>query len=284
MTTEDKASESAELPKGEEKGQAQGGAPADAPDKGSPDTGTEFAEFKDPKEAARFKRVYGHVKRNERIIATMAQDNKVLFEATQKYADRLANLEKTIAEKGTSDSLSWLQAERKNAIEAGDLARVSDISDKIAEVKVKIELGKVTGAKKPAAPVQMTRTQQEQDFLGSELRDAFTDWAAEKDRSGNLLRPWAQTGHPKFRRAVEHAAAVLNDPDFQNEDSGIMLREVDRLMGFSKQTTQAVLSGKNEDGVQVKAPKLSAEQLAVAKKMGVKPEKYAEQMARYKRA
>ena len=284
MTTEDKASENAEPPKGEEKGQAQGGTPADAPDKGGADTGTEFAEFKDPKEAARFKRVYGHVKRNERIIATMAQDNKVLFEATQKYADRLANLEKTIAEKGTSDSLSWLQNERKNAIEAGDLARVSDLSDKIAEVKVKIELGKVTGAKKPAAPVQMTRTQQEQDFLGSELRDAFTDWAAEKDRSGNLLRPWAQTGHPKFRRAVEHAAAVLNDPDFQNEDSGIMLREVDRLMGFSKQTTQAVLSGKNEDGVQVKAPKLSAEQLAVAKKMGVKPEKYAEQMARYKRA
>ena len=284
MTTEDKASGAAELPKGEEKGQAPGGTPASQADQGSPDPGTEWAEFKDPKDAARYKRVYGHVKRNERIINTMAQDNKVLFEATQKYAERLANVEKMLAEKGTSDSLSWLQTERKNAIDAGDLARVSDLSDKIAEVKVKIELGKVTGAKKQAPPVQMTRTQQEQDFLGSDLRDAFTDWAAEKDKSGNVLRPWAQTGHPKFRRAVEHAAAVLNDPEFQNEDSGVMLKEFDRLMGFSKPTTQAVLSGKNEDGGQVKAPKLSAEQAAVAKKMGVDPAKYALQMERYKRA
>ena len=277
-----KSNGSAELPKGEEKGPAKGGEAVNAPDQGGADPGTEFAEFQDPKAEARFKRIYGHVKRNERVIGQMAGDNKVLFEANQKLLDRLAGVEKHISEKGTADSLSWLTSERKNAIEAGDLARVSDLSDKIAEVRLRSEVGKLTKPRE-APPVQMG-TKQEQDFLGSDLREAFTGWAAEKDKSGNLARPWAQTGHPKFRRAVEMAAAVLNDPEFQGEDTGAVLREVDRLMGNSKPAAATVLSGKNEEGGRVKPAKLSAEQLAVAKKMGVKPEAYAEQMERFRRA
>lgn len=278
---EEAKSGSGELPKSEEKGQAPGGETTGETDKGSPDPGTEFAEFKDPKEAARFKRVYGHVKRNERVISTMAEDNRVLFNANQKLTDRLAAVEKHLVDKGASDSLTWLQGERKDAIEAGDLARVADLSDKIAEVKLRAEVGKLTRPKQ-AAPVQMAP--REQDFLGSDLRNAFTGWAAEKDKSGNLARPWAQTGHPRFRRAVEMAAAVLNDPDFQDEGPEAVLQEVDRLMGNVKQSAAAVLSGKNEDGAKSKTPKLSAEQLTIAKKMGVKPEAYAAQMEKYRRA
>ena len=214
----------------------------------------------------------------------MAEDNKVLFNANQKLLERLSAVEKHITEKGATDSLSWLQTERKNAVEAGDLARVADLSDKIAEVKMRAELSKATAPRPQAPPVPMTQTPKEQDFLGPDLREAFTDWAAQKDKTGNFLRPWAQTNHPKFRRAVEHAAAVLNDPEFQGEDPGIMLKEVDRLMGHVKPANAEVLSGKNEEGGKVKPTKLSQEQLAVAKKMGVKPEAYAAQMERFRRA
>lgn len=279
-----KSNGSAELPKGEEKGPAPGGAPTDAPDKGgAAEQGTEFTEFQDPKAEARFKRIYGHVKRNERVIGQMAGDNKILFDANQKLLERFAALEKNITEKGSADSLAWLQTERKNSIEAGDLARVADLSDKIAEIKLRTVEARLT-ARKEAPPVQMG-TRQEQDFLGSDLREAFTDWAAEKDKTtGNFTRPWAQKGHPEFNSAVEMSAAVLNNPRFRDKDADAVLREVDRLMGNSKPAAATVLSGKNEDGGKVKPTKLSAEQLAVAKKMGVAPEKYAAQMERYKRA
>lgn len=269
-----------QVQKGGEKEQTPGGETTPVADQTSNDPGTEFADFKDPKDAARFKRIYGHVKRSDRIIGTMAEDARVLYNANQKLTDRLAALETHLVNKGASDSLIWLQTERRTAVEAGDLARVADLSDKIADVKLRSEVGRLTQPRQ-APLVQMAQPQQ--DFLGPDLQSALKDWAGEKDKSGAFIRPWAQETHPKFRRAVEMAAAVLNDPEFQGEDSDSVLNEVDRLMGQVKQSSATVLSGK-EHATEPKGPKLTAEQVTVARKMGVSPERYAAQMQIYRKA
>ncbi len=260
------------------------GAPdAGATDKTGPDTtGTEYAEFKDPQDAARFKRIYGHVKRNERIIGVMASDNRALFDANQKLVDRLANLEKFLTEKGSADAIVLLTRERQAAIDSGDLARVADLSDKIAEVKVKTELHKARQVK--PQPRLTPQPLPPQDFLGDDRRVAFQAWADERTPDGGFERPWAREGHPKFQRAVEMAASVLNDPEYQDASNEMVLREVDRLMGHSKTKKAAVLSGHEGTPGKTKETRLNADQLAVAKKMGIDPDRYAQSMHKYKRA
>ena len=269
------------VPDSKVEGPKKDGTTPSPPDKGSA-PGTEFAEFSNPQDAARFKRVYGHVKRNERLIGVMAGDNKVLFEANNALTTRLSELEKHVADKGTADSISILQAERQAAIDAGDIARVSNLSDKIAEIRGKTEIAKLRSEAKVEKNPE-SKEQSPQDLLGPDLRGALQSWAGQRNQAGDLIRPWASPEHPRFNRAVELAAVVLNDPEFQADgDTRKVLAEVDRLMTPARQG-QAVLSGGQGANVVQKTIKLTADQLAVAAKMNVKPEAYALMLQKYRR-
>lgn len=226
--------------------------------------GTEFVEFDDPKIAARFKRVYGNMKHTERVLGEMAKDNKALWAKLQEYETRTEaqSVERTV------DSLI---SQREKAIEAGDLPKVVELSDQIAEARIKkIE------KKEPPRDEQGRFVAQESGGMSEQDQTTVLTWANETDADGRLLRPWSQESHTGYKRMLRAMQAAADDMT----DLPEILEEVDRLMGKpekkqAERPIAAVLSSRESGKGKDAKPKLTSEETMVAKKMDMTPEQYA---------
>ena len=92
--------------------------------------GTDFIDFEqlDPKVKARFDRIYRNMKENERALSTSA-------EVQRKLVDRLTNLEKSDINNKGQNAIAYLNAQKVEALDEGDSAKVIDIDNKLRAVE-----------------------------------------------------------------------------------------------------------------------------------------------------
>lgn len=151
-----------------------------------------------PEAQRRFNRLYAQIKTQERIQARLAADNAAL-------ADKLAALEnKSLVQDHTKD-LASLKAARKQAWIDGNLDLADELDEKIYEFR--------TNAPKVDQP-KTTQTQVPQ--IPSAIQARVADWIGEADEEGNLLRPYAHPGHPKFEQFKNIVAGIMSEPTLAN--------------------------------------------------------------------
>jgi hypothetical protein len=166
-------------------------APKEAPpqsDEPAPDEGRKPVDLT-PEQEARFKRVYYHMKQNERISEQMAEQNRKLLE-------RIEKMETEHEKKSATDRLTQLRAQEKAALEEGDYEKASSVRDQITDLKVDSKVPK----EKPKEP---------EPWLTPERESQIAQWCGETDDKGNLVRPWADPDHENHETMVEIAESMI---------------------------------------------------------------------------
>lgn len=231
--------------------------------------GREFVEFPDKETEKRFKRVYGHMKQNERVVEQLAKDNKALMA-------RLDEQEKKQSAKATDDTMARLKAEKAQALEAGEYAKVVDLDERMLDLKAKPkETPKAVPKPEPEAEEGLTAGEQKR----------ILQWTQESDADGRPVRPWAQEDSPEYSKTLRTIRIVDSDPEFQDLEA--ILEEVDRIMAPKPKTQRSaapVLSADPTAGPKKgKKIALSEAQKQVAAKMGLSEEAYLKAMQKYAR-
>lgn len=240
--------------------------PQEVQPEAEPQEGEETRKFveMDEETQKRFNRIYGNMKQYERMMEQMAQDNRRLF-------DKLQHLESSQVQRVSGELINNLRNEKTRALEAGDFKRANQIDDQIDAAK------EATQKKQQELSQQPPPQEPESDSLFSPEDEAkIRAWAFESDAQGNPRRPWANPSHPLFQKAMNFAAGVMEDPNFDNSIETAM-REVERLMGgFSTGNgASPVLSGDQNLRQRPKKNKLTKDQMLVADAMGLSHEEYA---------
>ena len=215
-----------------------------------PDGGKEYVELP-PEAEARFKRIYGNMKQWERIAGERIETEKQL-------RDRIDKLEDQLGKKESDDRISELKAAEKEALEAGEYDRASQVRDEITDIKVDSKIPKET--KKAEAPPEAS------DWLTPEREERINRWAWERSDKGELLRPWADPNHPEHKNAIRQMElCVEENPGIELDE---ILAETDKIMGQRvKRTAAPVLSGGSDVRPKETKVSLSEDEKLVARKM-----------------
>lgn len=228
-------------------------------------TGRNFTDFKDPKDEARFKRIYGHMKEYERVNTQLVEDNKRLF-------DRLNHIEAAGNQTAVNSQLTRLREAKKSALEAQDVDRVMQIDEQIMDIKA-------TAIKKPEPIAPVAQAPLATGGMPHDWGEKFVDWASELNNSGDYVRPWAANqNHPLHLKAVRIASDILADSRYA-DDIDAVFTEVERRMQSFKPGPAAVLaSDRNVSGGSAKKIALTDVQKRVAKAMGLTDDDYIKGM------
>lgn len=224
--------------------------------------GTEWVddqEWGSPKARARFERVYGHLKSGERKFQELQKHNQLLA----------SKLEELIAKHETAEANT-----RVERIQAA-IADAKNKGDSKAEAHLQVML---TQELQPKQKQSIPVPQIAEEVPTLDLSEAQA-WEAETDNDGNFLRPWAQPTHPRYGEVHRLTTQLIGDPSFGNDVPKI-LAEIDKRMGTKKPQRKAngatALSSSARPS-QSKSAELTAEEISVARKMGITPQDYAKQ-------
>ena len=219
--------------------------------------GKEFVDWSevDEKFGARFNRVYGHMKQNERVVDELSAYARQLTE-------RLQNLERSDISRKTEQAVESLNRQKQEALDTGDSAAIVEIDNKIRALE--------TSVPEPDPVPELPKTQS--SGVSPDDEALLHEWASEQ-KDGAPVRPWADPGHPKHKRAAAISAGVMEDPDVAGKGMKAVLKEIDRLMGVEEdvKTTRVapqVLQGDDTAPSRgKKAPSLSDAEKHMASRM-----------------
>lgn len=210
--------------------------------------------------SARFNRLYGQVKGNQRdlseyrrlvndqseVISSLEQRLQELQGGVGKVVEHLEN--KTI-----NDAESQIKYQIKFARENGDWDAYDQLQEKLVELKAQ----KIVKQSQPKEQ-QQQKEKQPSARNAAEVADyavstgEFTKedsltveaWMSEADESGNRLRPWSYADNPDYVYAFQEARSVFTNPKFAKMTTMEKLNEIDRRMGHQpKKINQSVMSG-----------------------------------------
>ena len=188
--------------------------------------GTDFVELT-PEQEARFNRIYGNMKQYERVNAQLLRDQKVLLQKTERLQEKVDG----VVQDSTEQRLASLRAEKTAAYEAGEIDRVVDIDEQIAQARE---------VKTPEP-----EPEPEPEGLPAHIAVAIEHWSSEIGENGlDYIRPWAHPGHPKFNEVARIGQQVMDDPSFASTQD--VLDEIDKRMLATlpkKERTSPVLPG-----------------------------------------
>lgn len=171
-----------------------------------------------------------------------AQEQNTKLKGTIKEMERkLEKISGDIGVQGVDREISHLESQRKEARAAGDDDRVDQISDKIADLRAEKRLSQRN--------IKPDNNQEEPEVNHELERDRgyVNLWASELTEAGNYVRPWAQPGHPQFKRATDMLNLISTDQRFSHYtlDEKLMILEREMKAKPSGQGTQTVLTGGN---------------------------------------
>lgn len=185
----------------------------------------------------------------------------------EKLSERTGKLEE--AEFG--DQVEQLRAQKVQALEEYDFEKAAAIDEQLMEVKL--------SQRQMPQPEPTPEPSEAQIDPG--LQSYISEWGAERDDSGNYVRPWANPGHPEYEKAVDTAIRYSKDPvwmaDVNSSDNPTVafLNKFDKAYR-GRSRPQEVLSGATNASPQNKGKiTLNADQRRVADLMGLSHDAYA---------
>lgn len=223
----------------------------------------ERVEITDPKVQRKFNDVYKQMKMSD-------ARNRMLTDMNSKALEKITELETRFNQTDHAEAEKILTSRLKEARESGDEDKADKILQEIIDFRVDSKL-------KP----QKTEPEKVDPLNDPDIRAVY-NFAEETDDSGNLLRPWINAKHPQHQNAMKLAGAVAIqvNSDFGYVDVGEVMRRMDDAMKSKPKTNggnsrapdpmRANLTNQPPRG----KIKLSSQELAVAQKLGVKPEDY----------
>lgn len=222
------------------------GSSPDAASKSEP-SGYDRVEFT-PEQKARFDRVYGQMKAQDRKIA---ERDQVLREQSEVIAELQKNVGTVVNHLNAQTTEQSVESARESAQVAfnkGDskayLAAMEKVASlqaqKIAQDILRQQQPQRQQVKQANNAVDVANRAVQQGFMSPQDEPAFEAWQDEKDASGNLVRPWAkrETAGDSFDSALMRSASVFADPKLRHVSIEQKLAEVDRIMGVSTQSPQ----------------------------------------------
>lgn len=216
-----------------------------------------------PKQQKRFNRLYAQIKNHEKVVGTLADDNR-------KLLDKIEELSRTQSLARAEDRISDLESRLEKAAEEGDIAEIKRLTNDIAETKIKAagsapapmeSPGRKTGADPAANP--------EQGFAPTE-EQRLREWAYERDEEGDYLRPWSHPGHPRHQEFLDLAQKASSRVSSLEEG----LAYVDEQMGDRPRANATVLSNSPSIRRNNRQQEITPEQRTIALRMfgpGTKP-------------
>lgn len=206
--------------------------------------------------------MYGVTKELRKTVEQQGKDMRTMFDKLQGMEDR-----------GKESERQQILDGIKSASEEGDHEKVATLTDRLTKLNSN---SKGETAKEPADKPESSKGEEKPDlseFLSSEDEARLVKWTNERDSEGNLVRPWLQESHPKYKRAMAAAQAVMADESLTPAQ---MMTEIDSLMGTQRvQPNSPVLTpGTPQRKGTSSKPKATPEQRRTAEAMGVNLEEY----------
>ena len=240
--------------------QAAESAPPSAEQQTEEKPGSKYVEINDPEVKARFDKVYGQLKFQQRV-------NEELVSTTRALKEKLESFEAKTTQKEAADNKAVIKAALAKAHEDGNYRAVAELTERLVTLDTP----------KPKEPERQVAPQPEVQLSQQELAQ-FNNWLTELDDKGDIKRPWALAHHPQYETAVEITNRILADPSISMNGMQAVLSALDKEMGSrrSKPASAPVLDGSSSKPRQVKA--LTPEQQYVARQMGLTDKQYLENL------
>lgn len=223
----------------------------------------ERVEISDPKVKRKFNDIYKQMKMSD-------ARNRMLTDMNQKALDKITELESRFQQTDHAEAEKILTSRLKEARESGDEAKADTIFKEIIKFNVDKEL-----KEKIVPPKPITRVDD------PDVR-AVVSFAQETDTNGNLLRPWIADNHPAHNNAMKLAGALAMEVNAElgYVDVGEVMTRMDGAMKAKPKPVAGNSRAPDPMRGNLTNPpprgkmKLSSQELAVAQKLGVKPEDY----------
>ena len=252
--------------------------------------GAEFVEIDDPKIQKRInyltKQIKGSDETNKVLRNEMAQLSGALQQVlatNEEMAKRLNAREAKESSKENLETLNNLRHELEKAVLEGDEKGVSKYTEALADFKADMKIAAIN--------IQAEQPQKINNAPATLEFDAGTvnylqHLAAETDDDGKQLRPWLNSTHADFDKAVTRANEILTESANKGKaismvDVMVTLDKEMRQKAPKKSATQEVLSSQGDLTTPVNSRKirLSDDEMRVARKMGLTSDQYKEQKA-----
>lgn len=214
--------------------------------------GWERAEFTEDQQK-RFNRVYKEMKgyQSEAYeLRKIAQDQSLAIEELRKNQNQVIS---HIQENDFAKTENQLKDQRRAAYDAGNLALVDEINDRLADIKIE---KKLSGTKQKEQPQPQPRGFGAGDAVNNAVKmgvissndaEVYREWAGETDENGNLLRPWVNEYDHRNNHAAIEGKAVFTNPAFVDKPFSEKLKEIDKRMGIKmkQSASSGVMGGGN---------------------------------------
>lgn len=239
---------------------------------------SEFVQTDDPKVQERIDDLYRQVKGSDSRNQMIIEHNRQLEARLAEYAEKVNQMERSTKQANSTKVEEEIGLAIKTAWEEGDFEKAATLNAKLLDLKVE----KLKDEKIPQEKVVQRPNPQQQAYEAQLLKDAayMEIISQERDAKGNLVRGYLFNGHPDNERAVDILEKVRYEFASAGKQANIktILDVVDeRIRGKKPSHAATVLGGGENDAPVRNVIKLTAEEVRVAKLMGIKPEAYARQ-------
>lgn len=257
--------------------------------------GAEYVEIDDEKIQARInylsKQAKGADESNQILrkeLNEMRQAVKDLLAANEAISSHLTAKEQKEMDKETAETLKNLRSSLERAHLDGDEKEVAKLTEAISDFKADIKV-KTAFAQQQAQQQQTKMAARSVDNLQFTEGDVvyLQHLAREVDDEGKQLRPWLNSTHADFTKAVERANELITEAANQGKIANLadvmvtLDKEMRKAPAKKKAGNPEVLSGDGNLTTPLNSKKitLSDDEMRVARKMGLTPEVYKEQKA-----
>jgi len=207
----------------------------------------DFATAKPEEIQARFDRVYGQVKAQDKKMQQYARDMQLAAAHIQQLNEAVNALNGQNSMSQYENAEATLVARLKEASERGDdnaqallFKQLADLTaeKKLKEVMIQAQKNQPRQPQNPANAQAYANQAYQNGELDVGERDYVVSWQSETDESGQPLRPWAFSTDPRHHRALGYAKQIFADPEFQSYTIEEKMAELDRLMNAKPQQQQ----------------------------------------------